>query len=134
MVSGRLADSRYASGDFVIGTLHGVVIDCADPPALASFYEELLGMTRVQDEPNWVVIGIAADQPGIAFTRVPDYRPPTWPDGPRPQHRHFDVRVTDLDTAEGQVLAIGATRLAGGGDSFRVFADPAGHPFCLILV
>ena len=118
----------------MIGNLHGVVIDCADPPGLASFYEELLGMTRVQDEPHWVVIGTAPDQPGIAFTRVPNYRPPTWPDGPRPQHRHFDVRVPDLDTAEGQVIAIGATRLRGGGDTFRVFADPAGHPFCLILV
>ena len=35
----------------MIGTLHGVVIDCADPQSLASFYEELLGMVRVQDEP-----------------------------------------------------------------------------------
>jgi catechol 2,3-dioxygenase-like lactoylglutathione lyase family enzyme len=117
-----------------IGTLHGIVIDCPDPSALAGFYEQLLGMRRVQDEPDWVVIGVAPDQPGIAFVRVPEHRPPTWPDGPRPQHRHFDVRVDDLDAAEQQVLAIGARRLADGGGTFRVFADPVGHPFCLILM
>ncbi len=116
-----------------IGALHGIVIDCAEPGRLASFYERLLGMTRVMDEPDWVVIGISADQPGIAFARVSDYQPPTWPSGPRPQHRHFDVRVADLDVGEEQVLAIGATRLPGGGETFRVFADPVGHPFCLIL-
>lgn len=117
-----------------IGQLHGVVIDCADPRALASFYEELLGMQRVQDDAGWVVIGTSPDQPGIAFARVPDYQPPTWPGGPRPQQRHFDVRVDDLDDAESQVLALGAARLPGGGETFRVFADPVGHPFCLILV
>ena len=42
------------------------------------------------------MIGDAADRPGVAFARVPDYRPPTWPVGERPQYRHFDVRVTIL--------------------------------------
>jgi catechol 2,3-dioxygenase-like lactoylglutathione lyase family enzyme len=117
----------------VIGKLHGIVLDCPDPDQLASFYAELLGMVRVQDDPDWVVIGDAADRPGLAFARVPDYRPPTWPTGERPQYRHFDVRVADLDTAEQAVLALGANRLPGGGESFRVFADPVGHPFCLVL-
>lgn len=116
----------------MIGTLHGIVLDCPDPDELAGFYAALLGMVRVQDEDEWVVIGIAADQPGLAFARVPDYRPPTWPTGERPQYRHFDVRVDDLDEAERAVLDLGATRLPGGGDTFRVFADPVGHPFCLI--
>jgi catechol 2,3-dioxygenase-like lactoylglutathione lyase family enzyme len=116
----------------VIGKLHGIVIDCPDPDALARFYAELLSMQRVTDDDGWVVIGDAADRPGVAFARVPDYRPPTWPTGDRPQHRHFDVRVVDLDAAERAVLDLGATRLEGGGDNFRVFADPIGHPFCLV--
>ena len=65
----------------MIGTLHGIVIDCADPDSLASFYAELLGMERVQDEGDWIVIGDAADRPGLAFERVTNYRPPTWPEG-----------------------------------------------------
>ena len=44
----------------MIGRLHGIVLDCADPDSLARFYEELLGMQRVQDEGDWVVIGDAA--------------------------------------------------------------------------
>jgi catechol 2,3-dioxygenase-like lactoylglutathione lyase family enzyme len=117
----------------MIGRLHGIVIDCTEPGALASFYEELLGMQRVQDEPDWVVIGDAPDRPGLAFQRVEDYLPTTWPTAERPQYRHFDIRVDDLDIGEAAALELGATRLPGGGDRFRVFADPAGHPFCLIL-
>ena len=126
-----LGDATLAS---MIGRLHGIVIDCEDPDALATFYESLLSMRRVQDEGDWVVIGDAPDRPGVAFARIPDYRPPTWPDGERPQYRHFDVRVDDLDLAEASVLELGATPLPGGGETFRVYADPAGHPFCLVVL
>ena len=115
----------------MIGTLHGIVIDCAEPDSLAAFYQELLGMKRVQDEGEWIVIGDAPDRPGIAFAKVPSYRPPTWPEGVRPQYRHFDVRVHDLDVAAAAALKLGATLLQDGETS-RVFADPAGHPFCLV--
>jgi len=117
-----------------IGRLHGIVIDCADPQALAGFYQELLGMIRVQDEPDWVVIGDAADRPGVAFQRVAGLPPATWPEGERPQYRHFDVAVADLDEAEAAVITAGGRRLAGGGGNFRVYADPVGHPFCLVLL
>jgi catechol 2,3-dioxygenase-like lactoylglutathione lyase family enzyme len=126
-----LGDATLAS---MIGRLHGIVIDCEDPDALATFYESLLSMRRVQDEGDWVVIGDAPDRPGVAFARIPEYRPPTWPDGERPQYRHFDVRVDDLDLAEASVLELGATPLPGGGETFRVYADPAGHPFCLVVL
>ena len=45
---------------------------------------------------------------------------------------HFDVLVDDLDAAEEAAVAWGARRLPGGGERFRVFADPVGHPFCLV--
>ena len=54
-----------------------------------------------------------------------------WPDPARPQQAHLDIMVDDLDAGEQRALALGATRLNGGGETFRVFADPAGHPFCL---
>ena len=116
----------------MIGRLHGIVIDCPDPDALASFYETLLSMRRVQDEEDWVVIGDSPDRPGVAFAKIPHYLPPTWPEGPRPQYAHFDVRVENLELAETSVLEAGATRLEGGGADFRVFADPIGRPFCLV--
>jgi hypothetical protein len=45
---------------------------------------------------------------------------------------HVDVLVDDIDAGEAKVLALGATRLPGEGRGFRVYADPAGHPFCLV--
>lgn len=116
----------------VIGRWHGLVIDCPEPGELAGFYEALLGMVRVQDAADWVVIGDAPDRPGLAFQRSPDWRAPSWPDPALPQQMHLDVRVPDLDEAQDRVLALGARRLPGGGERFRVFADPVGHPFCLV--
>ncbi|HEY7225349.1 MAG TPA: VOC family protein [Micromonosporaceae bacterium] len=115
----------------MIGQLHGIVVDCPDPSSLAAFYEQLLGMVRVQDDGDWVVIGDAPDRPGLAFARAADFKAPTWPEPAVQQQMHFDVFVDDLDVAQEQAVRIGARRLAGGGDEFRVFADPDGHPFCL---
>lgn len=116
----------------MIGRWHGLIIDCPDPDALAGFYQELLGMQRVYAEGDWVVIGDAPDRPGVAFQRIADFAPPRWPDPAHPQQMHLDVRVEDIEQAEPQVLALGATRLPGGGETFRVYADPVGHPFCLV--
>ncbi|GAA2163432.1 MULTISPECIES: VOC family protein [Glycomyces] len=118
----------------MIGTWHGLIIDCPDPQALSAFYREVLGMVEVQDDGDWVVIGISADQPGIAFQQAEVYTPSTWPDPAVPQQMHLDVKVGDLDVGEEQVLELGARRLEGGGETFRVFADPAGHPFCLVTM
>lgn len=81
-------------------------------------------MQRVQDDPDWVVIGDAPDRPGVAFQRVTQLRPPRWPDPEHSQQMHFDVRVDDLDDAERHVLDRGARRLPGGGARFRVYANP----------
>jgi catechol 2,3-dioxygenase-like lactoylglutathione lyase family enzyme len=116
----------------MIGHLDSVVIDCPDPRALAGFYCELLGMHVVQDEDDWVTIRTDSDAPSIAFQQAPDLRPPQWPDPARPQQFHVDVHVDDIETADKRVVAAGATRLDGGGETFRVYADPAGHPFCLV--
>jgi catechol 2,3-dioxygenase-like lactoylglutathione lyase family enzyme len=115
----------------VIGRWHGLVIDCPDPQALAPFYEALLGMIRVQDDPSWVVIGDAPDRPGIAFQAAQGYEPPPWPSTGSEQQMHVDVRVEDLDAAQADVVALGAKQL-GEGANFRVFRDPVGHPFCLV--
>ncbi|GAB3645060.1 VOC family protein [Glycomyces tarimensis] len=118
----------------MIGTLHEFVIDCPDPKSLSAFYRQLLGMSEVQDDGDWVVIGDGSDRPGIAFQQAEVYRAPTWPSPEVHQQMHLDVKVDDLDEGERRVLKIGARRLEGGGETFRVFADPVGHPFCLVTV
>jgi hypothetical protein len=115
----------------MIGQLYGPVLDCPDPGALARFYCELLGASVVKDEGDWVSI---QDERGwrLSFQRSPEHQPPRFPDPAASQQIHFDVRVEDVDAAEPAVLALGATRLDGQGPDFRVYADPAGHPFCLV--
>ncbi len=114
----------------MIGRAHHVVLDCPDPSALAAFYAELLGLRVTHTSDDWVVVAERPDTSGYAFQLAPDHRPPAWPDPARPQQVHLDVMVDDVAVAEQQVAALGATRLASAQGS--VWADPAGHPFCLI--
>jgi hypothetical protein len=74
----------------------------------------------------------AEDGQCLCFQRVADYRRPVWPGQESPQQMHLDVVVDDLDAAEAAVLELGATKHEHQpGTTFRVFLDPAGHPFCL---
>jgi predicted enzyme related to lactoylglutathione lyase len=107
-----------------------VVLDCADPAALATFYGALLDW-KVETSPDWAEVK-AEYGDLIAFQRVQDYRAPQWPGQQVPQQMHLDVVVDDLDEAEAAVIELGATKHEHQpGETFRVFLDPAGHPFCL---
>jgi len=116
----------------MIGRLSEIVVDCPDPRALAAFYAELLGSRVTTDGDDWVVIEGESTGHKLAFQKAPGLREPRWPDPERPQQFHLDVEVDDVDAAEAKVLALGAKRLPGGGGDFRVYEDPAGHPFCLV--
>ncbi|MEV6631539.1 VOC family protein [Actinoplanes sp. NPDC051470] len=112
-----------------VGRLHHLILDCADPAAAAAFWSAVLGRPITYDDGDFVVVSGDTTTSGLAFQRAPEHRPPTWPDPAVPQQMHHDVMVDDLVVAADQVLALGATRRPGGD---HVFADPAGHPFCLI--
>ena len=111
-----------------VGRLHHVIIDCPDPAALAAFYSAVLGLPVTYRDDDFAVVATSNRASGLAFQRATDHRPPTWPDPATPQQIHLDVMVDDVPAATAAVLKLGATALAGAG----VFADPAGHPFCLI--
>jgi catechol-2,3-dioxygenase len=113
----------------MIGRLSSVVFDCRDPHGLARFYSELLGLPVTRVDGDWVDIGDG--QARMSFQHAPDHQPPRWPDPAFPQQVHLDIRVSDIDAAEATVLALGAMRLPSTEPGFRVYADPAGHPFCL---
>ena len=114
-------------GDEVL--LFAATIDAPDAPGLARFYAALLGMEVTYDGPEGSLA--AGGGKSLLFQPVADYTPPRWPDPAAPQQAHLDLFVADLDAAEERALELGATRLDGGGTTFRVFGDPAGHPFCL---
>jgi len=113
----------------MIGRAHHVVIDCPDPGLLAEFYAELIGLPVTFRSEDFAVVSASTTTSGFAFQRAPDHQPPQWPDPSRPQQMHLDVMVDDPTVAAEQVLRLGATPL---DPAAHVFADPAGHPFCLI--
>ncbi|WP_055694317.1 VOC family protein [Streptomyces prasinopilosus] len=114
-----------------VAEVGAVVLDCADPRALAGFYAGLLGGT-IEGEGDWVDLRVPGG-PVLAFQETPGHVPPRWPSPDHSQQFHLDLTVEDLDAAEKEVLALGAKRLDAEdrSRSFRVYADPAGHPFCL---
>jgi catechol 2,3-dioxygenase-like lactoylglutathione lyase family enzyme len=112
----------------MIGRMHHVVLDCPDPDVLAAFYSELLGLPVTYRDEDWVVVAASDTTSGLAFQRAPDHQPSTWPDPTVPQQIHLDIMVEDPATAGPRVLALGAKQCGRE----HVYADPAGHPFCLI--
>ncbi|MGW0336853.1 VOC family protein [Streptomyces sp. NPDC003011] len=114
-----------------LAKLGAVVLDCPDPHALARFYASVLGGTVVR-EAEWVDLKLPDGQT-LAFQAAPGHVPPQWPAADHSQQFHLDLTVEDLDAAEKEALALGATPLdtADRSRTFRVYADPAGHPFCL---
>jgi predicted enzyme related to lactoylglutathione lyase len=115
-----------------IGRYPGIVLDCPDAGALATFYGAILDW-KVETSDDWADIRADYGQ-CISFQQVQDYAPPGWPDQKVPQQMHLDLMVDDLDAAEQAVLALGATKHAHQpGKTFRVYLDPAGHPFCLCI-
>ena len=109
--------------------LFAVTIDAPDASALARFYGALLGMEVAYDGPEGALL--SGGGKSVMFQQVGEYTPPQWPDPAHPQQAHLDIGVEDIDAAEARALELGATRLGTGGGDFRVYADPAGHPFCL---
>lgn len=116
-----------------IARFPNVVIDCPDPAALADFYAALLDWKVEKSSQEWATIRADYGQV-IDFQGVEAYTAPQWPGQHVPQQMHLDVVVDDLDVAEQAVLGLGATKHDHQpGTTFRVFLDPAGHPFCLCL-
>jgi catechol 2,3-dioxygenase-like lactoylglutathione lyase family enzyme len=129
-----------------------VVLDSTDIRALAEFYRQLLGLQyRPGDEPaaageldpaghDWLVLRDATGTNRLAFQQVARLPRVTWPEGPIPQQLHLDLTVhtmQDLDAQHERALALGASLLRDRSDDpqepLRVYADPAGHTFCIFV-
>jgi catechol 2,3-dioxygenase-like lactoylglutathione lyase family enzyme len=129
----RAAQPNDETGGLLPGRIDRVVFDCFSPRALATFYQELLGMhTRKQDSSDRVVI--ARDDgstPMLAFQHALQFTPPRWPDPMYPQQVHLDLHVDDGKAAQEVAERLGAIRLPDMGGSCPVYADPAAHPLCV---
>ncbi|UED85989.1 VOC family protein [Streptomyces profundus] len=120
-----------------IATLTTTVLDCPEPRELAAFYATVLGGELEDDgKGDWVQL-VGPDRHVLAFQRSAGYQPPSWPSTEHGQQLHLDLHVprAEWDAAERRVLELGATLLESdhGKRDWRVYADPAGHPFCLCV-
>ncbi|MDH6579490.1 VOC family protein [Kitasatospora sp. MAP5-34] len=113
--------------------LTAITLDCPDPQALAGFYARATGLALARESDDDFAGLTREDGLFIGFQRVDDYQAPRWPDQAAPQQFHLDFAVDDLDEGEALLLELGAVKpgYQPGGDRWRVFTDPAGHPFCL---
>jgi len=128
--AGHPFDLCQADGAGTAMGLFAVTIDAPDASALARFYAELTGMEVTYDGPEGALI--SGDSKNVMFQQISGYNPPRWPDPAHPQQAHLDLLAGDLDSGEARAVELGASRLNAGGERFRIFSDPAGHPFCLI--
>jgi catechol-2,3-dioxygenase len=132
--------------------LRQVVLDATDARSLAEFYRRLLGLRyRPGDEPpapgepdpngaDWLVLRTAGGVPQLAVQQVERLPEATWPDGEVPQQLHLDLTVDSLEALHAQhrrALELGARLLLDRSDdpeeALYVYADPAGHPFCIFV-
>jgi catechol 2,3-dioxygenase-like lactoylglutathione lyase family enzyme len=132
--------------------LRQVVLDSTDARLLAEFYRRLLGLRyRPGDEPppagepdpsgqEWLVLADTAGRNRLAFQQVAALPEATWPEGPVPQQLHLDLTVptaAELEAQHRRALDLGARLLHDRTDDpeepLRVYADPAGHPFCIFV-
>ena len=110
-----------------------VVFDAANMAAESAFWAGLLGGT-VEAEDDWHTVFVdGAERVGVQL--APDHIAPQWPEG-TPQQIHLDLFVEDVRAAHQEATALGARLLQAADDldaarGFQVYADPAGHPFCL---
>src|SRR5258708_2124110 len=110
-----------------------VVFDAADLHAESAFWAGILGGHVFKDD-DWHSVIDAAGEWRIGVQLAPDHVPPDWPDG-TPQQVHLDLHVDDPRAAHEAAIGLGARLLQAGDldadEGHQVYADPAGHPFCV---
>ena len=112
------------------------MFDAPDLAAESTFWAELLSGTAELDADGlWATVFVDG-QPHLGVQLATNYVAPRWPDGPQQQQIHLDLYEDDVPAAHEKVTSLGAKLLQPADDlkaaeGFQVYADPAGHPFCL---
>jgi predicted enzyme related to lactoylglutathione lyase len=114
-----------------IAALKMLTLDSSHAQRDATFWSAVLGWEVAHAQAEYAMLtgpgGMA-----LGFGTLDDHQQPGWPNEHGTKQFHLDLAVDDLDAAEAAVLDLGATKAEHQpGTTFRVFLDPAGHPFCL---
>ncbi|HEX5268564.1 MAG TPA: VOC family protein [Acidimicrobiales bacterium] len=108
----------------------GLVLDCADPEALAEFWTQALGVERVGAAGNYVML-VSKDGavPKILLQRVPEAKTGK-------NRMHWDIETPDVDGEVARLESLGALRLEPEphlehGSRWFLMSDPEGNEFCV---
>ena len=114
-----------------VGWLRAVVVDAADPPKLAEFWQAVLGVGVVETAPDWIQLAPDRGAAFMAFEPAPEGGAPT---GFRTRP---DIEVHDMDVARDRIEALGGRLVevihARPGESHYRMADPEGNEFTVVL-
>lgn len=119
-------------------SLTAAVLGTPDPRGLARFYQRLLGWPIRDDEEEWATLRPTDGSTGLSFQLESDHVPPVWPPvaGTQQMQVHLDIEVDDLAAADAVAQEAGARLLSSHREEHEevhIYADPAGHPFCLFV-
>jgi catechol 2,3-dioxygenase-like lactoylglutathione lyase family enzyme len=111
-----------------------IVFDAADLAAESAFWAGMLGGVVVGED-DWHSVLVDGEW-RVGVQLAPNHVPPEWPDGAQQQQVHLDLHVDDIHAAHEEAISLGARLLQPAEDlkaaeGHQVYADPAGHPFCL---
>jgi len=114
---------------------HVVVLDAADVGEVSTFWAALLDGRAVTGDERFHCVVDGDGHWVIGVQHAPDHIPPDWPSG-APQQAHLDLHVAEFAPAHDQAIELGAVLLQPADDldspdGYQVYADPAGHPFCI---
>ncbi len=111
-------------------TSFGLVLDCAEPESLATFWSGALGYESLGEAGNYVLlVSPTPGQPKLLLQRVPE--PKTIKN-----RMHIDVETPDIEREATRLEALGATRVHADsrsehGSTWLLMADPEGNEFCV---
>ena len=114
---------------------HVIVFDAADLDTESAFWAGIFGGNVVKDD-DWHSVLDESGEWRIGVQLAPNHAPPEWPDGTQQQQVHLDLHVDDPRGAHDTAMSLGARLLQSAADldaneGHQVYADPAGHPFCI---
>jgi predicted enzyme related to lactoylglutathione lyase len=121
-----------------VARIRSIVLECVDPEPLARFWSEVLDRTIEQRDDDWWALERRDGEARMCFQVVEHHEVPPWPGEHGEQQVHLDLEVDELEAARATVLGLGARQLSDvideddGMGEWQVFADPVGHPFCLV--
>ncbi len=115
---------------------HVIVFDAADVSIESAFWAAMFGGNVVGDDEEFHCV---LDRDGtwiIGVQHAANHVAPQWPDGFPEQQIHLDLHVEDPQRAHEEAVELGARLLQpaptfAAEEGHQVYADPAGHPFCI---